>query len=60
MPISIKLGIKQPWLNVNQNYSNTRPGPVQMEGDYRNAKIWWGHLKSFFSRTTEPEKLRFT
>jgi hypothetical protein len=30
-------------------------------GDYhRNAKMGWCHLKLFFSRTTEPEKLIFT
>jgi hypothetical protein len=26
----------------------------------KNVKIGWGYLKIFFSRTTKPEKLRFT
>jgi hypothetical protein len=25
----------------------------------KNAKIGWGHLKTVFSRTTEPEELIF-
>jgi hypothetical protein len=37
------------------NFSNKGPGPLQ-RGDYqKNAKIGWGHLKIFSSRTTEPE-----
>jgi hypothetical protein len=57
-PISIKLGIDHPWvkgtLNCHQ-FVKKGPGPLQ-RGDYhRNAKMGWGHLKIFFSRTTEPE-----
>jgi hypothetical protein len=28
--------------------------------NYKNGKMGWGHLKIFFFRTTEPEKLIFT
>jgi hypothetical protein len=27
---------------------------------HKNAKMGWGHLKIFFSRTIEPEELIFT
>jgi hypothetical protein len=37
------------------NYSNKGPGPLQKGDDHKNAKIGWGHLKIFLSRTTEPE-----
>jgi hypothetical protein len=33
------------------------PGPLQREDNYKNAKMGWGHIKIFFSRTTEPEEL---
>jgi hypothetical protein len=51
-PISIKLGINHPWVNGILNSLNKGPGPLQ-RGD--NRKMGWGHLKIFFSRTTEPE-----
>jgi hypothetical protein len=37
-------------------------GQVLFKGgdNHKNAKIGWGHLKIIFSRTTEPEKFRFT
>jgi hypothetical protein len=31
-----------------------------MGDNYKNAKMGWGHLKIFFSRTIEPEELIFT
>jgi hypothetical protein len=37
------------------NCSNKGPGPLQRGDNHRNAKMGWGHLKIFFSRTTEPE-----
>jgi hypothetical protein len=43
----------------NQNTTNEGPGPLQRGDNHKNAKIGWGHLK-IFSRTTKPEKLRFT
>jgi hypothetical protein len=30
-----------------------------MEDNHKNVKMGWGYLKIFFSRTTEPEKLKF-
>jgi hypothetical protein len=36
------------------------PGPLQRGGNYKNAKMGWGHLKIFFSRPTEPKELIFT
>jgi hypothetical protein len=36
-------------------------GHHKKRGDnYKNAKLGWGHFKIFFSKTTVPEKLRFT
>jgi hypothetical protein len=35
-------------------------GPLQRGDNLRNAKMGWGHLKIFFSRTTEPEEVIFT
>jgi hypothetical protein len=35
-------------------FSNKGPGPLQRGDDHKNVKIWWGHLKIFFYRTTEP------
>jgi hypothetical protein len=31
-----------------------------MGDNYKNAKMRWGNLNNFISRTTGPEKLRFT
>jgi hypothetical protein len=39
--------------------SNEGPGPLQRGDDYKNVIMGWGHLK-IFSRTTGPEKLKFT
>jgi hypothetical protein len=59
-PISIKLGINHPWVKGIQNCTNQRLGPFQRGDNHKNAKMGWGHLKIFFSRTTEPEELIFT
>jgi hypothetical protein len=37
------------------NCSNKGPSPLQGGDNYKNAKMGWGHLKIFFSKTTEPE-----
>jgi hypothetical protein len=42
------------------NCSNKGSGPLQRGDNLRNAKMGWGHLKMFFSRTTEPESVIFT
>jgi hypothetical protein len=59
-PISIKLGTKHPLVKGIKNSSNKGPGPLQRGDNYKNVKIRWVHGKILFSRTTEPEKLRFT
>jgi hypothetical protein len=53
-PISIKRGINHPWVKGILNCSNKGLGPLQREGNLKNAKIGLGHLK-IFSRTNEPE-----
>jgi hypothetical protein len=50
-----QLGINHPWIQGILNYSNKGSGPLQRGDNLKNAKIGWGHLKIFFSRTTEPE-----
>jgi hypothetical protein len=37
------------------NCSNKGPDPVQRRDNNKYEKMGWGHLKFFFSRTTEPE-----
>jgi hypothetical protein len=56
-PILIKLD--KNYLCIKGMYVCTKkgPGPLQRE---IIAKIGWCHLKYFFSRTSLPEKLRFT
>jgi hypothetical protein len=54
-PISIKLGIKYPWVKGILNCSNKGLGLLQRGDNLKNAEMGWGHLKIFFSRTTEPE-----
>jgi hypothetical protein len=34
------------------NCSNKGPGPLQRGDNHKNAKMGWGHIKIFFSRTT--------
>jgi hypothetical protein len=54
-PILIKLGINHPLVKGILNYSNKGPGPLQIEDNDKNAKMGWGHLNIFISRSTEPE-----
>jgi hypothetical protein len=51
-PISIKLRINHPWVKEILNCSNKGLGPLKGE---IIAKMGVGHLKIFFSTTTEPE-----
>jgi hypothetical protein len=53
--ISIKVGINHPWVKGILNCSNKGPVPLQRGDNHKNAKIGWGHLKIFFTRTTELE-----
>jgi hypothetical protein len=53
--ISIKLGINHPWVKEILNCLNKGPGPLQRGDKYKTAKMEWGHLKIFISRTNEPE-----
>jgi hypothetical protein len=55
--ISFKLGTNRSWVKDILNCSNLGPGPFH-SGD--NSKNGWGHLKIFFSQTSEPEELIFT
>jgi hypothetical protein len=54
-PISIKLDTNLPWMKGILNCLNKGPGLLQRGDNYKNKKMGWGHLKIFFSRTTEPE-----
>jgi hypothetical protein len=54
-PISVKLGINHPRVKGTLNCSKKGPGPFKRGDNHRNAKMGLGHLKIFFSRTTEPE-----
>jgi hypothetical protein len=51
MPISIKLGINDPWVKGILNSSNKGPGPLQRGDNCKNG-VWSFKI---FSRTTEPE-----
>ena len=57
-PNSTKLGTHHPWVKGLQFCSNEGPGPHQRGDNHENAKIGWCHLKIFFSRTTEPGKMK--
>jgi hypothetical protein len=59
IPISIELGTNYLWVKRILNCSNEGPCPLQSGDNYKNAKLGWGHLKTF-SRTTKPEELIFT
>jgi hypothetical protein len=39
----------------NSKFSNKGPDPLQRGDNHKNAKMGWGLLIIFFSRTTEPE-----
>jgi hypothetical protein len=38
--------------------SNKGLGPLQRGDNHKNAKMEWGHLRIFFSRTTRPSLTR--
>jgi hypothetical protein len=40
-------------------YLNKGPDPLQRGDNYKNVKMWLGHLKIFLSRTTGPILTRF-
>jgi hypothetical protein len=42
------------------NYSYKEQGLLQRGDNYKDAKMRWGHLKLFFSRTTDPEYVILT
>jgi hypothetical protein len=50
----MKLGTNYPWMTEIQVCSNEGPGPLQRGDNLKNLRIWWGHFKIFFSRTTGP------
>jgi hypothetical protein len=54
-PISIKLGANHPWIKGILDYSNKGPDPLQRGESHKSAKMGWGHLKIFFSKTIKPE-----
>jgi hypothetical protein len=54
-PISIKLGINNPWVKGILNCLNKGLRLLQREDNYQNAKIGCDHLKISCSRTTKPE-----
>jgi hypothetical protein len=58
-PISIKLDVNYPCMKRIQVCLNKGTDPHQRGDNRKNANVGWGHLK-FFSRTNDPEKLRFT
>jgi hypothetical protein len=60
MSISIKLDISHPWVKAILNCSNKGPDPLQRGDNHKNTKMEWGHLKIFFSRTTEVKEFIFT
>jgi tartrate dehydratase beta subunit/fumarate hydratase class I family protein len=57
MLISIKLRTKHPWVKKISNLQVK--DQVLFKGEII-TKMEWGHSKIIFSRTTGPEKLRFT
>jgi hypothetical protein len=54
-PISIKLCTNHLRVKGILDLSNKGPVPLQRGDNHKNAKMGWGHLKIFFSGTTEPE-----
>jgi hypothetical protein len=57
--ISINLDTNHHRIKVNQNVQIK--GQVLFKGDtIKNAKLGCGHLKTFFTRTTEPEEFIFS
>jgi hypothetical protein len=59
-PISIKIHAKYPCIKGIQVCLDKGTDPHQRGDNNKNANIGWpGHLK-IFSRTNDPEKLKFT
>jgi hypothetical protein len=58
-PILTRLGINHPW-GKGIKIVQIKGQVFQRRDNHKNAKIGCGHLKIVFSRTTWPEKLRFT
>jgi hypothetical protein len=56
---SMKLDSNHAWVKGIINCTNKRPSPLQKGDNHKNSQMGWGHLKVFFSRTTEPEELIF-
>jgi hypothetical protein len=54
-PISIKLSTNYQWVKEILNCSNKGPDLLHRGDNHKNAKIGWGHLNIFLSRTTGPE-----
>jgi hypothetical protein len=54
-PVSMEFGANYPRVMGILNWSNKGSGLLQRGNNYKNAKMERGHLKFFFSRTTEPE-----
>ena len=48
------LNTNHAWVKGILNCSNKGPDPLQRGDNYKIAKMGWGHLKIFFSRTTGP------
>jgi hypothetical protein len=59
-PISFKLGTNHPWVKGILNSSNKGSGPLQRGDNHKNARMGWGHLKIFSTRTTDQEYIIFT
>jgi hypothetical protein len=57
-PISIKCGLSHPWVKEILNCLDIGPGPLQRGIITKNGVA--SFLKKIFSRTTEPEELKFT
>jgi hypothetical protein len=60
MPISIKLGTNYLWVIGILNSKLFKLRARSSSKGEIITKLGWGHLKIFFSRTTEPEELIFT
>jgi hypothetical protein len=53
--ISMILNTNHAWVKGILNCSNKGSDPLQRGDNYKIAKMGWGHLKIYFSRTTKPE-----
>jgi hypothetical protein len=55
----MELGKNHPWAKGILNCSTKGPDPLQRGNNCKNTKMGWGHLKIFFSRTTESNSSYF-